>query len=143
MLHQLGIFTDFSDSVDTYWTPHDIKYTEAVTRVQIQRICWQPQQLKLLEVNKNITENSEERQPRLWISSQFSQHDVFVYLRTPMTYMMSELWVQAYLHSVQDIHRSITCQSTIQAICIDIVEGAVRADSIAYQTLLYPPILHY
>jgi hypothetical protein len=27
MLHQLGIFTDFSDSVDTYWTPHDIKYT--------------------------------------------------------------------------------------------------------------------
>jgi hypothetical protein len=109
-----------------------ILYTEAVTRVQIQRIRWQLQQLKLLEVNKNITENSEERQPRLRISSQFSQHDVFVYL---MTYMMSELWVQAFLHSVRDIHRSIICQSTIQAICIDIVEGAVRADSIAYQTL--------
>jgi len=100
VLHQLGIFIEFSDSVDTYWTPHDIKYAEIVTRVQIQRICWQQQELKLLEVNENSTEDSEERQLRLWVSFQFRQHDLVVYLRTPITYMLSELWVTASLRNI-------------------------------------------
>jgi len=100
VLHQLEIFIEFSDSVDTYWTPHDIKYAEIVTRVQIQRICWQQQELKLLEVNENSTEDSDERQLRLWVSFQFRQHDLVVYLRTPITYMLSELWVTASLRNI-------------------------------------------
>jgi hypothetical protein len=50
VLHQLGIFTELDDSVGTYWTPDDINYTEAVTRAQIQMLCWQQQQLTLLEI---------------------------------------------------------------------------------------------
>jgi hypothetical protein len=50
VLHQLGIFTELDDSVGTYWTPDAINYTKAVTRAQIQMLCWQQQQLTLLEI---------------------------------------------------------------------------------------------
>jgi hypothetical protein len=52
-----------------------------------------------------------------------------------MTYMMSKLWLKAYLHSVSDIRQFLIWPSTITAICTDIVEGAVSNGTVVYQLL--------